>query len=60
MGVHVLLQLVLEVNTSDSSRSLSLHRKVSASFRDSNLYDILSLSFTLLRQINVEQVKSAT
>ena len=53
VGVQILHQLVLEMNQSESMRSLAKHRKVASSFRDESLFDIFTLSCTLLRQINV-------
>ena len=52
-GVQILLQLVTEMNQIESMRSLTKHRKVASSFRDESLYNIFTLSGTLLRQINV-------
>ena len=49
----MLHQLVLEMNQSDSMRSLSDHRKVASSFRDELLFDIFNLSCSLLRQVTV-------
>ena len=53
VGVQILHQLVLDMNQSESMRSLAKHRKVASSFRDESLFDIFTLSCTLLRQINV-------
>lgn len=53
IGVQTLQQLVTEMNQAESMRSLAKHRKVASSFRDESLYDIFTLSCTLLRQINV-------
>ena len=41
------------MNQIESMRSLTKHRKVASSFRDESLYNIFTLSGTLLRQINV-------
>ena len=51
--MQILLQLVTEMNQIESMRSLTKHRKVASSFRDESLYNIFTLSCTLLRQINV-------
>lgn len=53
IGVQILYHLVVEMNLSESMRSLTKHRKVASSFKDESLYDIFTLSCTLLRQINV-------
>jgi len=53
IGVQLLHQLVLEMNQSESMRSLSDHRKVASSFRDELLFDIFNLSCSLLRQVVV-------
>ena len=53
IGVQILHQLVTEMNQVESMRSLTKHRKVAGSFRDESLYDIFTLSCTLLQQINV-------
>lgn len=48
------------MNTLESTRSLAKHRKVAGSFRDESLFNIFTLSCTLLRQINIaddQQVK---
>ena len=41
------------MNTVESTRSIAKHRKVAGSFRDEMLYNIFTLSCTLLRQINI-------
>jgi len=53
IGVQILHQLVTEMNQAESMRSLTKHRKVASSFRDESLYDIFTLSCTLLQQINM-------
>lgn len=53
IGVQILYHLVTEMNLAESMRSLTKHRKVASSFRDESLYDIFTLSCTLLQQINV-------
>lgn len=53
IGVQILYHLVGEMNLAESIRSLAKHRKVTNSFRDESLYDVFTLSCTLLRQINV-------
>ena len=53
IGVQILYHLVMEMNLTESMRTLSKHRKVASSFRDESLYDIFTLSCTLLQQINV-------
>lgn len=53
VGVQILHTLVVEMNQVESMRSLTNHRKVASSFKDESLYDIFTLSCTLLRQINV-------
>lgn len=53
VGVEILYHLVMEMNLADSMRSVSKHRKVASSFRDESLFDIFTLSCTLLQQINV-------
>ena len=53
VGVQILHQLVLEMNQAESMRSLAKHRKVASSFRDESLFNIFTLSCTLMRQINV-------
>lgn len=52
IGVQLLAQLTAEMNQiseSDANKSLTKHRKIASSFRDSQLYDIFQLSCTLLR-----------
>jgi exportin-7 len=50
IGIQVLHELVVEMNTVESARSLANHRKVAGSFRDETLYDVFTLSTTLLQQ----------
>ncbi|KAK8737903.1 hypothetical protein OTU49_004293 [Cherax quadricarinatus] len=52
IGVQLLAQLTAEMNQiseSDANKSLTKHRKIASSFRDTQLYDIFQLSCTLLR-----------
>ena len=52
MGVQLLSQLVCEMNQiseADASRSLTKHRKIASSFRDTQLFEIFQLSSTLLK-----------
>jgi len=52
VGVQLLSQLVCEMNQiseADASRSLTKHRKIASSFRDTQLFEIFQLSSTLLR-----------
>lgn len=53
IGIQILTELVQEMNTVESTRSIAKHRKVAGSFRDEMLYNIFTLSCTLLRQINI-------
>ena len=60
MGVQLLSQLVCEMNQiseADASRSLTKHRKIASSFRDSQLFEIFQLSSTLLRTGEVKHRK---
>ncbi|XP_064383025.1 exportin-7-like isoform X2 [Halichondria panicea] len=59
VGVQILHTLVVEMNQVESMRSLTNHRKVASSFKDESLYDIFTLSCTLLRQINVHDKTQA-
>ncbi|KAI8777729.1 exportin-7 isoform X1 [Biomphalaria glabrata] len=52
IGVQLLSQLVCEMNQvseSEASRSLTKHRKIASSFRDTQLFEIFQLSCNLLR-----------
>ena len=52
IGVQLLAQLTAEMNQiseSDANKSLTKHRKIASSFRDTQLYNIFQLSCTLLR-----------
>ena len=53
IGIQILQQLVCEMNQVESMRSLTKHRKMASSFREESLYDIFTLSCTLLQQISV-------
>ncbi|CAK1587578.1 unnamed protein product [Parnassius mnemosyne] len=51
IGVQLLSQLVLEMNQvseADASRSLSKHRKIASSFRDTQLFEMFRLACSLL------------
>jgi exportin-7 len=61
IGVRLLNELVVEINQIDESelnRSLAKHRKMSSSFRDTQLLEIFSLSCQLLKEANqsIEQI----
>jgi len=52
IGVQLLSQLTCEMNQiseADANRSLTKHRKIASSFRDTQLFEIFQLSCTLLR-----------
>lgn len=52
IGVQLLSQLTCEMNQiseADANRSLTKHRKIASSFRDTQLFEIFQLSSTLLR-----------
>jgi hypothetical protein len=40
---------MLQISEADASRSLTKHRKIASSFRDTQLYEIFQLSSSLLR-----------
>ena len=54
MGIQLLREVIQEMNTLESARSIAKHRKVASSFRDEMLFPIFSLSCTLLRQMNIQ------
>jgi exportin-7 len=52
VGVRLLAAVTSEMNQlreSEMTRSVTKHRKIAASFRDTLLYDVFNLSCTLLR-----------
>ncbi len=52
IGVQLLSQLTCEMNQiseADASRSLTKHRKIASSFRDTQLFAIFQLACQLLR-----------
>lgn len=52
IGVQLLSQLVCEMNQvseADASRSLTKHRKIASSFRDTQLFEIFQLACSLLQ-----------
>ncbi|XP_026275321.1 exportin-7 isoform X1 [Frankliniella occidentalis] len=60
IGVQLLSQLTCEMNQiseADANRSLTKHRKIASSFRDTQLFEIFRLSCTLLGTAN-ENCKS--
>ncbi|XP_027043179.1 exportin-7-like [Pocillopora damicornis] len=56
IGVHILSQLVCEMNQADSTRSLTKHRKIASSFRDLSLFNIFNLSINILREAYNKQL----
>ncbi|XP_065827879.1 exportin-7-like isoform X2 [Oscarella lobularis] len=50
VGVHILLALVNDMNQSEVLRSLTWHRKIAASFRETQLLSIFQLSISLLKE----------
>ena len=55
IGIRLLSELVVEVNQMDEiemNRSITKHRKISSSFRDTQLLEIFTLSCNLLNQAN--------
>ena len=51
IGVQLLSQLTCEMNQiseADANRSLTKHRRIASSFRDTQLFEIFRLSCTLL------------
>ena len=55
IGIRLLSELVVEINHMDEiemNRSITKHRKISSSFRDTQLLDIFTLSCNLLKQAN--------
>uniref|UniRef100_A0A8C3NRV0 Uncharacterized protein n=1 Tax=Geospiza parvula TaxID=87175 RepID=A0A8C3NRV0_GEOPR len=50
IGVTILSQLTNEINQADTTHPLTKHRKIASSFRDSSLFDIFTLSCSLLKQ----------
>ncbi|XP_045506236.1 exportin-7 [Colias croceus] len=62
IGVQLLSQLVVEMNQvleSDVSRSLSKHRKIASSFRDTQLFEIFRVSCSLLNAARGKQLSLA-
>lgn len=55
VGVQLLSQLVVEMNQisdSEGNRSLTKHRKIASSFRDTQLFEIFRLACSLLSTAN--------
>ncbi|XP_032806398.1 exportin-7 isoform X1 [Petromyzon marinus] len=50
IGAMILSELVSEMNQADTTRPITKHRKIASSFRDVSLYEIFTLSCTLLRE----------
>ena len=51
IGVQLLSQLTCEMNQvsdADANRSITKHRKIASHFRDTQLFEIFRLSYTLL------------
>jgi len=59
LGLQLLQQLVLEMNLSVNSRSLTQQRKVSASFRDGCLYQILQIALRTLQQLGARAIPAS-
>uniref|UniRef100_UPI00358FBF5D exportin-7 isoform X2 n=1 Tax=Myxine glutinosa TaxID=7769 RepID=UPI00358FBF5D len=56
IGVMLLSELVNEMNQADTTRPITKHRKIASSFRDVTLFDIFTLSCTLLREASGKQL----
>lgn len=55
VGVQLLSQLVVEMNQisdAEGNRSLTKHRKIASSFRDTQLFEIFRLACSLLSTAN--------
>lgn len=55
VGVQLLSQLVVEMNQitdSEANRSITRHRKIASSFRDTQLFEIFRLACQLLNNAN--------
>jgi exportin-7 len=59
LGLHILNQLVTEMNSSANTRSLAQHRKVAGSFRDVCLYQIFKVSLETLQRVQSRAIAAA-
>jgi len=59
LGLQLLQQLVGEMNMSANARSLTQQRKVSASFRDSCLFQILQIALRTLQQLSARAIPAS-
>ena len=59
LGMHILAELVHEMNTPVPNQSLTVHRKVAVSFRDLSLLSTFQLSVTTLQRIHGNQITFA-
>jgi hypothetical protein len=47
--INIFYELAFQISEADANRSLTKHRKIASSFRDTQLFEIFQLSSTLLR-----------
>mmetsp|Transcript_7505 Transcript_7505/g.12746 ORF Transcript_7505/g.12746 Transcript_7505/m.12746 type:complete len:1077 (-) Transcript_7505:234-3464(-) len=59
LGLELLQQLVGEMNTSANARSLTQQRKVSASFRDTCLFQIFQIALRTLQQLSTHAIPAS-
>ena len=59
LGLQILHQLVVEMNTVSNTRSLAQHRKVAGSFRDGCLYQVYKISLETLQRLKSGQIPAS-
>lgn len=60
VGLRVLNALVDEMNVPTTGRTLTHHRKIAVSFRDSSLFQTFQIAITTLRHLQVRSIIGAT
>ena len=59
LGLQLLQQLVAEMNSPSTSRSLALHRKISGHFRDMYLFTVFKMVLGTLQQLRLSGMSAA-
>lgn len=60
VGLRVLNALVDEMNVPTTGRTLTHHRKIAVSFRDTSLFQIFQIAITTLRHLQMRTIGGAT
>lgn len=59
IGLRILNELVVEMNAKAKNRTLTQHRKVAVSFRDTALFPVFEISLTMLHQVATRSISTS-